>query len=96
MRTFRQGDLLFIEVKQLPLDIKPASSVLATGEATGHKHKAKGELLVFKTRDKTFLQGSGTILHEEHSPLFLPEGSYEMRRQREYQAGTKKVRMVED
>lgn len=96
---FRQGDLLFIRVAELPKDAEKASKTLAIGEATGHKHRATGMLQVFKQPlGPTFLKGPGQIVHEEHAIIDIPEGVYEMRRQREYVAGTSrtKVRLVKD
>jgi hypothetical protein len=94
---FRQGDLLFVEVNQIPLDVEPASAVLALGETTGHKHRATGQLEVLKQpRGPVFLRGSGQIMHEEHAPLQIPEGLWTMQRQREYEAGTHIGRQVSD
>jgi hypothetical protein len=94
---FRQGDLLFVTAPGLPVDAEPASRVLAVGETTGHRHQATGQLQVFKDAlGHIFLTGSGQIVHEEHNAISLPEGVWEMRRQREYVPGTRTVRTVED
>ena len=94
---YRQGDLLFVRVPSLPSEVKPASKVLALGETTGHRHQATGQLEVFKDPSgRVFLTGSGQIVHEEHKPIALPEGFWELRRQREYVPGTRTVRVVAD
>lgn len=73
--------------------------VLAEGEATGHAHVAVGTQLRLAAWEgprrwwaperRTFLTvpGEGArLVHEEHLPLVVPQGLYEVRRQREYRA----------
>ena len=96
-QMFRQGDLLFARVLALPMGARQTSRVLAVGETTGHRHLATGRLQVFDDGlGHIFLTGSGQIVHEEHGPISLPEGVWEMRRQREYVPGTRTVRTIED
>lgn len=89
---YRQGDILFI---QNELQTAPESATLhaelpiAEGEITGHHHVARGQnLSILFTRDQDivdFLAPLGCrIEHDEHLPLELPPGSYQVRRQREY------------
>jgi hypothetical protein len=61
--------------------------VLAEGEATGHAHRvrpsrgAKAHLL--ELGDRLFLRvlnGDATVVHEEHRPITLPPGEYEVGR----------------
>ena len=74
--------------------------VLAEGEATGHAHVVAGVGLrlvewrrpVRWSRDerRTYLvveAQEANLSHQEHLPLAVPEGLYEVRRQREYRAG---------
>ena len=74
-----------------------ARRVLAEGEATGHAHVVTGRtrLLVEQRRfynttrpGRTFLVIEDTepavLEHDEHLPITLEPGSYEIRRQREY------------
>lgn len=87
--TWRQGDVFLIKIAQLPKDLKPRPPVLAEGEMTGHAHRLKtgssarvlgdGKKLFLEVRDKQV-----TIEHEEHGPIELPPGDYEVRIQREY------------
>ncbi|RYD72011.1 MAG: hypothetical protein EOP84_23900 [Verrucomicrobiaceae bacterium] len=68
---------------------KSHSHVLAQGEATGHAHRlAKTEAgEVFTVDGQMFIdviEESATIVHEEHGPITLPRGCYEVRIQREY------------
>jgi hypothetical protein len=67
--------------------------VLALGEATGHAHAIAdpGVVLVETELQERFLQvlaaGGVLLRHEEHHPVLLPPGAYQVRRQREYLPG---------
>jgi hypothetical protein len=91
---YRQGDVLLIK-RDHPV---PRSAVfrqtrgnrviLALGEATGHAHAINSPLAdLFEDRDGTLflrVEGPCDLTHEEHDPIKLDEGVYEVRRQREY------------
>lgn len=89
-RIWRQGDVFLIAIPVLPKhECEERRPVLAEGEVTGHAHRladpASGR--VFTAGDKLFLQvldESATIVHEEHGPVTVPRGGYEVRIQREY------------
>ena len=97
-RMYRQGDLLFVAVEED--GIRPLkrtartirNGVLQRGEATGHAHridprdlsKAKVYLLAGSRRIVIEAVESVRVTHEEHKPLTLPPGHWEVRRQREY------------
>jgi hypothetical protein len=70
--------------------------VLAEGEMTGHRHAIYDRVTMF--RDDALAReipaglylghvkvtgGSATVVHQEHAPLTLLEGTYRVRRQRE-------------
>jgi hypothetical protein len=94
---YRQGDVGITRVAALPANATPVENtsriVLAYGEVTGHAHAlAPGE-----AREFTFAEAGGivrrflevfdlgaTVLHEEHAPISLPPGFYEITQQREY------------
>ena len=91
---FRQGDVLLIPTgkptrtgKAQPRDDR-GRIVLAEGEATGHAHAIASDTarLYGAGLDVRFLQviGEATLTHEEHDTIVLPDGWYEVRRQREY------------
>jgi hypothetical protein len=97
MKThFRQGDVLIRRVKSLPtaaVDVTPPDRiVLAHGEVTGHAHAiADRTTREFSLADagqvvRRFLRvvGEATVRHEEHAPIPLPDGIYEIVQQREY------------
>jgi hypothetical protein len=103
---YRQGDILLVSVPNIHKDARPLPRdggriVLALGEATGHAHAiadAGATLLetLFRQRFLRVLAAGGVLLsHEEHNPILLPQGAYEVRRQREYAPGAA-WRMIAD
>lgn len=72
--------------------------ILAAGEATGHHHRIRNPWArefrgtrAFSgsatSTDKRYVRigkGGATITHEEHDPIPVPEGMYEIVQQREY------------
>jgi len=92
---YRQGDVLLIKRDGVSLAEAQAVPrvrgrvILASGEATGHAHAISSPLAeLFEDRDDglLYLRVSGLcdLTHEEHNPITLEEGVYEVRRQREY------------
>jgi hypothetical protein len=88
---YRQGDVLIRRIGGLPKQkaVKRASGHILEGEATGHVHRleecTKAEVL--EIEGGLFLRvgdEGARIIHEEHSPISLPAGNYEIVRQREY------------
>lgn len=75
-------------------------TILAYGEVTGHAHEVVPEIMdpvaggdpvpaqqLFEEPDGTRLlvvKGPAVLRHEEHAPLSIPGGTYEVIRQREY------------
>ena len=92
---YRQGDLLFVKIDKLPKRLrKIKENIILRGEATGHAHKLVGGIL-YRTyswsNPEMFIEipSSGKIVHEEHAPLVLPKGIYQVIRQREYDPDAK-------
>ena len=94
-RHYRQGDVLLCAVDQLPPAARPVPKdgdrvVVAFGELTGHAHAiaaAEAQMFEEKGSGRSFLvvgKGGARLCHEEHDPILVPEGNYELRRQREY------------
>ena len=94
---FRQGDVGIVRIDQIPegaADVTPKDRiVLAYGEVTGHAHAiAPGEAREYSLAQagaavRRFLSvagGTATVRHEEHAPIPLPPGVYEIVQQREY------------
>src|SRR3954471_1761000 len=88
----RQGDLLLVPVSELPEyapKLRSGRLVLLRGEATGHAHVIEDErasLHGWSSERYLCVEGAGpvSLVHEEHDPLPIVPGLYEVRRQREY------------
>ncbi len=90
--SFRQGDVLLIEVTDIPTDAtaEPRSGriVLAEGEATGHAHAIhEADARTFTHNGERFLltTSKAQLVHEEHGPIDVPEGAWRVIIQREYE-----------
>lgn len=93
----RQGDVLFVKIADLPAElIKHQSDVLVEGEVTGHAHRLTAGQ-IWQTREGVLylrvVVGS-QIVHEEHAPLELEPGYWQVIRQREYRPEA--IRWVRD
>ena len=86
---YRQGDLLLIrEERGLDALYEPtvvASRIVQEGEATGHAHRLEGGGDVYNQGTYVTSDGTATLVHDEHDTIELPEGTYRVLRQREYQ-----------
>ena len=100
---YRQGDVLLQSIGAIPASAimaepKGGRFVLAEGESTGHAHticELEGSLSI--TSDgKLYLQTDAgcELLHQEHAPIAVAPGSYEVIRQREY--SPEEIRRVQD
>lgn len=100
MKTYRQGDVILIEVKDAEAGKRIARDrgrvVLAYGEVTGHAHAIRSrDATLFETKEQ---QGAALALgtrilaarrpvaleHDEHATIKVPAGTYLVRIQREY------------
>lgn len=94
---YRQGDVGITQVAAIPPNAIAVENtgriVLAYGEVTGHAHAiAEPEAREFTHAEaggivRRFLQvfdRGATVRHEEHAPIPLPPGFYEITQQREY------------
>lgn len=84
--------------QQAKLVVEHGRTILAHGEQTGHAHQVivdapplTGDDVpaqqLFEEPDGTRLlvvRGPASLRHEEHAPLTIPAGTYEVIRQREY------------
>ena len=98
----RHGDLLIRRVESIPTTAKPTNdAILAYGEVTGHKHRLVGQQVqVFqdeKTQIKYFQLGQqAELVHEEHKPIQLEEGTYMVVQEREFDFFESEIRRVAD
>lgn len=107
-----QGDILFIkadswwetdEKRRRELEAhRQDTNVVAYGEKTGHKHSILGNgwlsvVLSFGDITKMLVADDAvTIAHDEHPPLTLPKGVYDIREQKTYDYKAAAARRVED
>jgi len=89
---YYQGDILVISVKEIPKNaqmVEPTNGklILAEGEATGHHHAVNaqhahmyllGTIMYLRVLHECHLR------HQEHGEIMLPEGDYQIVRQREH------------
>lgn len=91
---FRQGDV-FVEkcekpaAELVPIEQDKGRVVLAYGEVTGHAHAISGKHAnLYEVKgwvDRLLVVTKATaLMHEEHSRIDLPAGTYRVKRQREY------------
>ena len=97
MKIYRQGDVL-IRVARIgtPGIVRAEIArddrgrlILAAGEATGHHHAIDALAARLFRGEKPgvcylLLEEPATLGHEEHAPIALAPGNYEVIRQREY------------
>ena len=97
-----QGDVTFLPVKALPNGIKKlADGVIARGETTGHSHRVgtleSAEL--YQMNGKMFLhvgENGVSIVHEEHAPVMLGPGNYEIHIDQSFDYSAQALRNVAD
>lgn len=96
MKTYRQGDVLFILVASVPKDAqRQNSNVIVHGETTGHAHRLEGGDIMTDRNQMFVVAGEeAKIVHEEHAEIYIPQGVYKVIRQREYDE--KEIRYVSD
>jgi len=96
-KMVRQGDVLLKPVESpsypvspRPTRVKPKNGrlILAAGEATGHHHSvvADDDTELVRVGEKMLLTLATprTLEHQEHGPIKLPGGTYEVIPQREW------------
>lgn len=99
----QQGDVVLRKIKTMPAgEQKIVSSrrcVLAEGEVTGHCHaveQSDAELIQIGERMLLKLGKAATVTHQEHKPIRLSPGIWEIGRVQEYDYFTKMARPVQD
>ena len=92
---YRQGDVFIRRIEKAPADLKPVpldcgKIVLAHGEATGHMHAIDSGMgaALFMTPDQVKrvlrVKQPVRLYHDEHEPIEIPIGDYEVVIQKEY------------
>lgn len=99
MKYFQQGDVL-IKPASIPEDLeKRNSDVVAEGEETGHAHRiVSGDYNMYMDGQIMFIQALSEVelKHEEHKPITIPPGDYEISFVREYDHFAEEARRVVD
>jgi hypothetical protein len=101
----QQGDVILRKVNSLPSGVvkqlKPSTRgfVLAEGEHTGHAHVVESddaELVQIGDKMLLNLTKAATVTHEEHKPIRLAPGLWEIGRVQEYDYLSQMARNVAD
>ncbi|MFX1450650.1 MAG: hypothetical protein ACFFCM_07410 [Promethearchaeota archaeon] len=97
-KIYRQGDVLVKKIEKLPKRLKKLDTdVIVMGEATGHAHRLQnGSIYIYGSQMYLEVYNGGALVHEEHSPIELEPGIYEVIRQREFDPITKRDPWVID
>ena len=105
-KYYQQGDVVMIKIERVPNEAKPLTSgtapvVVQEGEHTGHAHRFlshNGNVQTFGNGDTKFLRvlENSTITHEEHLPITIEQGDYEVRIVRQKDPFSKVVSRVID
>ncbi len=92
MQPIRQGDVILLPVQHTIQQIegqKLPHLTLAEGEVTGHKHRIiEGQAELYEKDGTLYLRvysKEATLVHEEHKAISIPQGTWMVRLQREYQ-----------
>ena len=90
MQPIRQGDVILISVNKTQDEGKPLPHLtLAEGEVTGHSHRiSEGQAELYEKDGTLYLRvlsETATLTHEEHKAIQIPQGSWMVRIQREYE-----------
>lgn len=88
MQPIRQGDVILLPVQQVEGKKLPHLT-LAEGEVTGHSHRISEGQAELREENGTLylrvLSEKATLTHEEHKAIQIPQGSWMVRIQREYE-----------
>jgi len=95
---------MFVPVASIPEDRKKRESgIIMEGEVTGHHHRIAdadaAEVFESGWRNDVFVQVGEkgvSIIHEEHKPVVLPAGTFQVHRAREFDYPAAVTRPVAD
>ena|SRR3990167_724834 len=94
----QQGDVLIKDGKVKGKKLNHLT--LAKGESTGHHHAiTDGDAELYEHEGTLFLKvnsESATLTHQEHAPVEIPQGEYEIGIVREYDHFAEEARNVAD
>lgn len=92
---YRQGDFLLERVEEIPEGAQPEKrdhglAIIGYGEVTGHHHsfvEPSAQILTIEMLRFIDAPQGVTVKHQEHKPITLPPGQYQITQQRQYNAG---------
>lgn len=100
---YQHGDVLIKKASKIPEAGKKVEKtgkgyILAEGEVTGHYHAVQDEIQLIEKDGVLYIKASDkfTITHEEHKPITIPAGDYEVGRVSEYDHFSEEARKVAD
>jgi hypothetical protein len=100
--TFQQGDVIGVKIDKIPTgdrnNITKKRLVVAHGES-GHSHVIQDDAAtMFQVGDRFYLELEKTAMltHEEHKPITLSPGVWEIGRVQEYDWFSRMQRQVVD
>jgi hypothetical protein len=100
MKVWQQGDVVLLQIAKAPEGTKKNNNVIQEGEHTGHAHRITGGVgNIFTVGEQMYVKAGkegATITHEEHLPVTIEEGDYEVRIVRQKDPFTKLVSRVID
>jgi len=107
-----QGDVDILPIKNIPKSAKLLDTkTIMYGEASGHHHTFKGQVLVYEPQKKETLdvhgeqiqiqkyiqvQQDAILEHQEHKPQTIPKGTYAVLQEREWDVLDNQIRRVMD
>ena len=100
-KQYVQGDVILVPVETVKGEKKARGErgyVLAEGESTGHAHTVQDEIEMMVSEAGMFVASEKpfTITHEEHKPITIPAGKYEVKRVLEYDHFKEEAKRVLD
>jgi hypothetical protein len=100
-KQYVQGDVILVPVETMQGKKQERTErgyVLADGESTGHAHTVQDEIEMMISDAGMFVASETpfTITHEEHKPITVPPGKYEVKRVQEYDHFKEEARQVAD
>ena len=97
---YQQGDVLLKKYNGMITGKKLHHLILAEGEVTGHKHEViKGEAELIESNKNWYLKvlsEEAIVTHQEHKPITIPKGVYEVSIVEEYDHFEEEARKVRD
>ena len=106
---FAQGDLLIerLDEQAPPTELIRQDLAVLGGERSGHSHRVIGKIGFYKDAFAEIVDELycghlivacpiARVVHEDHAPLFLPTGTYRLRKQRTWDWTKRGASVVED